>query len=62
MNEKNWWEENKSTEDSNTSLQESAIIKEKDKKESTLVKFLPMLWWGPMICYFIILIVKDLVF
>ena len=61
MNEGNWWEENESTEDVHTSFQDSPIIKEKDKK-NTLVKFLPMLWWGPFIFYFVILIVKDLVF
>lgn len=61
MNEKNWWEENKSTEYSNTSLQESAIIKEKNKKESPLEMIIPFCW-VTMICYFIILIVKDLFF
>jgi hypothetical protein len=58
MNEKNWWEINQSKEDVSTSPQDSTIIKEKDKK-NTLVRFLPMLWWGPIIFYFIILIVKD---
>ena len=61
MNEKNWWEENKSTEYSNTSLQESAIIKEKNKKVSPLEMIIPFCW-VTMICYFIILIVKDLFF
>ncbi|MCP2507850.1 MAG: hypothetical protein NLN64_06125 [Candidatus Thalassarchaeaceae archaeon] len=74
MNEENWWEENESTEDTNTSLQDSKTTDESAPVENSVDSIpldffgteyqIPRKWfrrlmWVILPCYFIISVVLE---